>query len=38
MHASAEVARIIESGLRDGLDQVRTEQIAHLKLRDEVLG
>jgi len=37
MHASAQVAQIIESGMRDGLDQVRTEQIAHLKMRDEVL-
>lgn len=38
LHASAELAQIIELGLRNGLDQVRTEQIAHLKLRDEVLG
>ena len=37
MHASAEVAQIIESGLRQALDKVRAEQIAHLKLRDEVL-
>lgn len=37
MHASAEVAQIIESGLRQGLDSVRAEQIAHLKVRDEVL-
>jgi voltage-gated potassium channel Kch len=37
MHASAQVAQIIELGLREGLDHVRAEQIAHLKLRDEVL-
>ena len=37
MHSSAQVAQIIESGLRDGLDGVRAEQIAHLKIRDEVL-
>lgn len=37
MHASAQVARIIESGLREGLDDARAEQIAHLKTRDEVL-
>jgi Kef-type K+ transport system membrane component KefB len=37
MHGSAEVAQIIESGLRQGLDGVRAEQIAHLKERDEVL-
>jgi Kef-type K+ transport system membrane component KefB len=37
MHASAQVAKIIESGLREGLDHVRAEQIAHLKMRDEVL-
>ncbi|MCA1575740.1 MAG: cation:proton antiporter [Acidobacteria bacterium] len=37
MHGSAQVAQIIESGLREGLDRVRAEQIAHLKERDEVL-
>ena len=37
MHSSAQVAQIIETGLREGLDKVRAEQIAHLKLRDEVL-
>jgi hypothetical protein len=37
MHGSAQVAQIIESGLRHGLDGVRAEQIAHLKQRDEVL-
>jgi hypothetical protein len=38
MHASAQVAQVIESGLREGLDDVRTEQIAHLRMRNEVLG
>lgn len=38
MHASAQVAQIIELGLLEGLDEVRAEQIAHLKMRDEVLG
>jgi Kef-type K+ transport system membrane component KefB len=37
MHASAQVAQIIELGLRQGLDNVRAEQIAHLRMRDEVL-
>jgi Kef-type K+ transport system membrane component KefB len=37
MHSSSQAAQIIESGLREGLDNVRAEQIAHLKMRDEVL-
>ncbi|HYJ86312.1 MAG TPA: NAD(P)-binding protein, partial [Pyrinomonadaceae bacterium] len=37
IHSSSQVAQIIESGLREGLDNVRAEQIAHLKIRDEVL-
>ncbi len=37
MHSSAQVAQIIESALREGLDNVRAEQIEHLKVRDEVL-
>jgi len=37
IHSSSQVANIIESGLREGLDNVRAEQIAHLKMRDEVL-
>ncbi len=37
IHSSSEVAQIIESGIRDGLDDVRAEQIAHLNTRDEVL-
>jgi len=37
MHGSAQVAQIIESGLREELDGVRAEQIAHLQTRDEVL-
>jgi Kef-type K+ transport system membrane component KefB len=37
IHSSSQVAQIIESGLREGLDNVRAEQIAHLRLRDEVL-
>ncbi len=37
MHSSAQVAQIIETGLRNGLEDVRAEQIAHLKVRHEVL-
>jgi hypothetical protein len=37
MHSSAEMARIIESGMRDGFDNIRVEEIAHLRMRDEVL-
>ncbi|HEX8142310.1 MAG TPA: cation:proton antiporter [Pyrinomonadaceae bacterium] len=37
IHSSAQVAEVIESGLREGLENVRTEQIEHLRLRDEVL-
>lgn len=37
IHSSSLVAQIIESGLREGLGNVRAEQIAHLKMRDEVL-
>jgi len=37
IHSSSQVAQIIESGFRGGLDNVRDEQIAHLKMRDEVL-
>ena len=31
IHSSSQVAQIIESGLRKGLDKVRAEQIAHLR-------
>jgi Kef-type K+ transport system membrane component KefB len=37
IHSSSQVAHIIESGLREGLDNVRAEEIAHLRMRDEVL-
>jgi Kef-type K+ transport system membrane component KefB len=37
MHSSAEMARIIESGMRDGFDNIRDQEIAHLRMRDEVL-
>jgi len=37
MHSSAQVAQIIESGLREGLRNIRAEQIEHLRRRDEVL-
>ena len=37
IHSSAQVAQIIEFGLKDGLAQVREEQIAHLTMRNEVL-
>jgi Sodium/hydrogen exchanger family/TrkA-N domain len=37
IHSSAQVAEVIESGLREGLENVRAEQIEHLRVRDEVL-
>jgi Kef-type K+ transport system membrane component KefB len=37
MHSSGEVATIIETGLSEGLARVREEQIAHLRMRNEVL-
>ncbi len=37
MHSSAQVAQIIESGLRGGLENIRAEQVEHLRRRDEVL-
>jgi voltage-gated potassium channel Kch len=37
IHSSAQMAEIIETGMRDGFDAIRDEQIAHLKRRDEVL-
>ncbi len=38
IHSSAQIAQIIESALQVGLDEIRAEQIAHLKKRNEVLG
>lgn len=37
IHSSAQVAQIIEMGLHGGLEEVRDEEIARLKMRDEVL-
>lgn len=37
LHSSAQVAEVIESGLREGLENVRADEIEHLKVRDEVL-
>ncbi|HKO97415.1 MAG TPA: cation:proton antiporter [Pyrinomonadaceae bacterium] len=37
MHSSDEVAKVIETGITDGLASVRNEQVAHLLTRDEVL-
>lgn len=37
IHSSEWIASVIESGLREGFDQVRTEEIARLKARSEVL-
>jgi hypothetical protein len=37
MHSSAQVAQIIGSGLREGLENIRAEQVDHLRRRDEVL-
>ncbi|HEY5883890.1 MAG TPA: cation:proton antiporter [Pyrinomonadaceae bacterium] len=37
LHSSAQMAQIIESGMGEGLSQIREEEIARLKMRDEVL-
>ena len=37
IHSSAQIAQIIESGMNDGFDRIREEEIARLKMRDEVL-
>ena len=37
IHSSAQIAHIIESGMREGLRGIREEEIARLKRRDEVL-
>jgi voltage-gated potassium channel Kch len=37
LHSAEEMSQIIESALRDGLDNIRAGEIAHLKARDEVL-
>jgi voltage-gated potassium channel Kch len=37
IHSSAQVAQIIEMGLHGGLGEVRDEEIARLRMRDEVL-
>ncbi len=37
MHSSAQMAEVIESGMRDGFDSIREGEISHLKMRDEVL-
>jgi hypothetical protein len=33
----AQIAQIIESALREGLQNARDEQVEHLNMRDEVL-
>jgi Mg/Co/Ni transporter MgtE len=37
MHASAQMAQIIDSVLREGLGTERADQIAHLRMRHEVI-
>jgi Kef-type K+ transport system membrane component KefB len=37
MHSSSQMAQIIELGMREGFDKIRKEEIAHLKMRNEVL-
>jgi len=37
MHSSVQMAQSIESGMRYGFDRIRDEEIAHLRMRDEVL-
>ena len=37
IHSSAQMAQLIESAMREGFDHIREEEIARLKMRDEVL-
>jgi Kef-type K+ transport system membrane component KefB len=37
IHSSAQMAQIIETGMREGFDSIRKEEIAHLQMRHEVL-
>ena len=37
IHSSAQMAQIIESGMREGFERIREEETARLKIRDEVL-
>ncbi len=37
LHSAAQIAQIIESALRDGLEKVRDEQVDQLRIRNEVL-
>ncbi|HEX7771624.1 MAG TPA: cation:proton antiporter [Pyrinomonadaceae bacterium] len=37
LHSAAQIAQIIESALRDGLKEVRDEQLEQLRIRNEVL-
>lgn len=37
LHSAAQIAQIIESAMRDGLEDVRDEQVEQLRVRNEVL-
>jgi hypothetical protein len=37
LHSAAQIAQVIESAMREGLQNARDEQIGHLNMRDEVL-
>ncbi len=37
LHSAAQIAQVIESALREGLENARNEQIDHLSMRNEVL-
>ena len=37
LHSAAQIAQIIESALREGLQNARDQQVEHLNMRDEVL-
>lgn len=37
IHSSAQMAQVIESGMLGGLNRIRDDEIARLKMRDEVL-
>jgi voltage-gated potassium channel Kch len=37
LHSAAQMAAILEQGLADGFDDLRADEIAHIRRRDEVL-
>ena len=37
LHSAGQMAAILERGLASGFDEMRAEEIAHIRRRDEVL-